>query len=63
MINNEKKLRFIINYKKLNAIIIKDLILLSLIKNIINNLIRAKYFIKINLRDIFNQIRIKEKDK
>ena len=54
MINNEKKLRPIIDYRKLNNIIVKDLTPLSLIKNIINNLVKAKYFTKINLRDTFN---------
>ena len=63
MINNKKKLRSVIDYRKLNSIIIKNLTLLSFIGNIIDNLIRAKYFTKINLRDIFNQIRIKKENK
>ena len=56
MINNRKKLRLIINYRKLNSIIIKDLTPLSFIKNIIDNLVEAKYFTKIDLRNMFNQI-------
>ena len=62
MINNRKKLRPIIDYRKLNSIIIKNSTLLSLIRNTIDNLIGAKYFTKIDLRNTFNQIRIKKEN-
>ena len=54
MVNNGKKLRPIINYRKLNSIIVKNSTPLPLIRNTINNLIEAKYFTKIDLRDTFN---------
>ena len=63
MINNEKKLRPVIDYRKLNNITVKNSILLSFIENTIDNLVEVKYFTKIDLRDIFNQIRIKKEDK
>ena len=54
MINNGKKLRPVIDYRKFNVITVKNLILLSLIKNTIDELIRAKYFSKIDLKNVFN---------
>ena len=52
-------LYLIINYKKLNFIIIKDYYLLSLIPDILNCLVEAKIFIKFNLITTYNKIRIK----
>ena len=54
--------RFIIDYRKLNKEIVTDLILLSLIKDIMNQIKEQKYFIKVDLKDAFNQIRIKKED-
>ena len=62
VINNGKKLRPVIDYRKLNAVTVKDLTLLPLIGNTMDDLVGAKYFTKMDLRDAFNQIRIKEGD-
>ena len=52
-----------INYKSLNAIIIKNQYSLFLITKIINKITKANYFSKINLKDAYYQIRIKAGDK
>ena len=59
--NNE--LRLYINYKKLNAIIIKNRYSLFLIIKTLNYLYDVKVFIKLNLKNIYYKIRIKENDK
>ena len=51
-----------IDYRKLNEEIVTDSILLLLIKNIMNQIKEQRYFIKIDLKDAFNQIRIKEEN-
>ena len=51
-------LRFYINYRKLNAIIKRNRYLLSLIKKIINKIIRYKYLTRLNIIVIFNKLRI-----
>ena len=57
-----KEKRLIIDYKKLNKKIVTDSTSLSLIGDIMNQIKEQKYFIKIDLKNFFNQIRIKEKD-
>ena len=59
--NNE--LHLYINYKKLNAMIIKNRYLLFLIIKTLNRLCGVKVFIKLNLKNIYYKIRIKEDDK
>ena len=56
-------LKIIINYKKLNAIIIKNRYSLFLIIKTLNYLYDVKVFIKLNLKNIYYKIRIKENDK
>jgi hypothetical protein len=46
------------NYKGLNNIIIKNRYLLPLIREILNSICRAKYYIKLNIIAAFNNIRI-----
>ena len=53
--------RLYVDYKKLNDITIKNRYLLSNISELQNRLSRAKYFIKLNLREVYNLIRIKNK--
>ena len=55
-----KKFRLYIDYKKLNAITIKNKIFLLLIKEILNCLIDAKYFIKLNFKNTYYYIKIKK---
>ena len=57
------KKRSIIDYRKLNEEIVTDSTSLSLIENIINQIKEQYYFIKINLKNVFNQIRIKKENK
>ena len=59
--NNE--LRLYMNYKKLNAIIIKNRHSLFLIIKTLNRLCDVKVFIKLNLKNIYYKIRIKKDDK
>ena len=56
-------LRLYINYKKLNAMIIKNRYSLSLITKMLNRLYNIKIFIKLNLKNVYYKIRIKKDDK
>ena len=55
-----KNLRFYINYKNLNNIIIKNRYLLFFIKNILDRISGARIFIKINIKNVYYRIRIRE---
>ena len=57
------KLRLCVNYRKLNTIMIKDKYLLPNIRKFQNHLIGAKWFIKLDLREAYNLIRIKKSNK
>ena len=57
-----KSLRSCVNYRKLNAITVKNRYLISLCKKIFNNVLRARWYTQLNLRNAFNLIRIKEED-
>ena len=59
--NNE--LRLYINYKKLNAMIVKNRYSLFLITKTLNRLYDVKVFTKLNLKNIYHKIRIKKDDK
>ena len=59
----DKKLRIYINYRALNALIIKNRNTLSLIREIITKLYFVKIFIKFDIIATFNKIRIKEDNK
>ena len=56
------KKRSVIDYRKLNEETVTDSIPLSLIKDIMNQIKEQKYFTKIDLKDTFNQIRIKKEN-
>ena len=58
--SNEFKL--CVDFKKVNAITQKDKYSLSLLANLKSKLERAKWFIKLNLRDVFNFFKIKTKN-
>ena len=55
-------LRFYIDYRGLNSIIVKNRYPLPLITKIIDYIIRAKYFSKIDLKDVYYRLRIKAGD-
>ena len=59
----DRSLRLVQDYRKLNQIMIKDKMPLSLIREVINKLKEAKYFNKLDLIWGYNNIRIKEEDK
>ena len=48
------KKRFVIDYRKLNEEIVTNSTSLSLIEDMMNQIKRQKYFIKIDLKDAFN---------
>ena len=56
----DDELRLYINYKKLNAMIIKNRYLLFLIIKTLNRLCGVKTFIKLNLKNVYYKIRIKK---
>jgi len=55
-------LRLIQDYRKLNQVIIKDKMLLPLIREVIDKLKEVKYFNKLDLIWEYNNIQIKEED-
>ena len=55
-------LRFCVDYRGLNVIIIKDRYLLTLIKEILRFLTKARWFTKIDISAVFHKIRIKKGD-
>jgi hypothetical protein len=56
-------LRLYIDYKGLNRIIKKNRYLLSFISKTLNQLVSVKRFIKLDLKNAYYRIRIKEGDK
>ncbi len=50
-----------IDYRELNAFIVKNRYLFSLISKTLNRIIDVKYFIKLNIIIVYNKIRIKKK--
>lgn len=55
-------LRFCVDYRKLNAITKKDRYPLPLIEETLNQLMKAKFFTKIDIRQAFHRIRMREGD-
>ena len=56
------KKRSVIDYRKLNKEIVTNSTPLSLIRNMMDQMKGQKYFIKIDLKNAFNQIRIRKED-
>ena len=56
-------LRLVQDYRKLNQVMIKDKILLPLIREVIDKLKKTKYFNKLDLIWGYNNVRIKEENK
>ena len=56
------KLRLYVNYKDLNAIIIKNRYSLLFITKTLNRLCEIECFIKLNLKNVYHWIRIKKND-
>ena len=55
----DEDLRLCVNYKNLNAIIIKNCYSLSFIIETLNRLYNVKRFTKLNLKNVYHRIRIK----
>ena len=55
--------RLCINYQGLNNLMIKNWYLLSLIRKLLNQLNQVKRFIRLDLTNAYQQMRIKEDDK
>ena len=62
MFKKDKELRLCINYRDLNAIIIKNYQLLLFITKTLNRLYEIKRFIKLNLKNVYYRVRIKKND-
>ena len=58
----DENLRFCVNYKGLNAVILKNRYFLFLIFEILNRFNRVKIFIKLDIIVAFNKIRIRKKN-
>ena len=58
----DESLKLCVNYRELNAIAIKDKYSISLITNILDKLKKAKVFIKLNFRKIYNLFKIRKKN-
>ena len=55
-------LRLCVDYRGLNTITIKNYYLLPLVTEIIDRVTRAQYFSKIDLKDVYYRLQIKEED-
>ncbi len=62
VLKKNEKLRLCVNYRDLNKIIRKNRHSLSLIIQMLNQLKDCRFFIKIDLTDAYNRIRIKKSD-
>jgi hypothetical protein len=58
MKKTNESLRFCVDYRKLNQLIKKNIYSLSLIDETLAHLSKTKYFIKLNIRQIFHRIKI-----
>ena len=54
--------QFCVDYKELNALIIKNKCSLSLIDETLNRLVSAAYFIKLDLKNAYHRIKIRKND-
>jgi hypothetical protein len=63
MPKSNEGLRFYVNYRALNKLIIKNRHALPLIDETINRLSGAKIYIKLDLKDAYYRIRIKANNK
>ena len=57
-----EKFRLCVNYKNFNVITIKNKVSLSLINETLNRLINVAYFTKLDLKNVYHKIRIREKN-
>ena len=55
-------LRLCVDYRDLNVITVKNRYLISLIKQLLNRLMKATIFTKLNIRSAYNAFRIRADD-
>ena len=55
-------LHLVVDYRSLNAVTVKNRYPLPLIDTLLNRLEGAKYFTRLNLRNAYHLIRIRERD-
>ena len=58
----DENLRLCVNYRDLNEIIVKNNYFLSLFSKILKRFAHVKYFIKIDIRNVYHRIRIRKND-
>ena len=58
----DERLKLYVNYKELNKIIIKNHYFLSLINEMLNQLVRVKIYSKIDFCNIYHKIKIQKDD-
>ena len=59
---SDDNLRFCVDYRKLNEIIIKNKYLLSFFLKTLKRFVKTRRFIKINIRNAYHRIRIRKND-
>jgi len=59
---SSEELRFCVNYRDLNVIIVKNRYSLLLIREILDRLIKIKYYIKLDIIAVFNKLRMTYED-
>ena len=59
---NTMNLRLVVDYRSLNAVTVKNRYPLPLIDTLLNRLEGVKYFTRLNLRNAYHLIRIREGD-
>ena len=62
VLKKNDNLRLCVDYKKLNALIIKNKCSLSLIDETLNRLVSVAYFIKLDFKNAYHRIRIRKDD-
>ena len=58
----DEELRLCVDYRELNEIIVKNRYSLSLIEETLNRLVKAKIYIKLDIRVVYNLIRVRAND-
>jgi hypothetical protein len=59
----DRIIRLCVDYRGLNKVTIKNRYSISLVGEIIDRLLKAKLFTKLDFRDAYYRLRIKERDK
>jgi len=57
-----RKIRLYVDYRRLNAVTIKNYYPLLLVSKILDRLVSTKYYTSIDLKDTYHRIRIKKSD-